>query len=1169
MADKLTDQQRRAVEDRGGNLLVSAAAGSGKTKVLVDRLMGYITDPNDPANIDDFLMITYTKAAAAELRGKIASKLSQKIAQEPDNRHLQRQLQRLYLTKISTVHAFCGDILREYAYRLDIPGDFRVADENECAEIRIAVVQKLLERAYDSSLEDPYFCAFVDSQGLGRDDRQVPDVILKVYDSARCHLQPEQWLDRCLMLVRAEGVTDASETVFGQYLISRFHRWLDLQIQAFRVCIDQAERTPGFEKPAALLQDTWHQLTALRQCQSWDEIHSSREVDFGTLRFGKACTDEDLILQIKAVRDACKKGLAKQTRPFADRSEQILADLQNCADAAQGLIALVRSFGKEYDRVKRSRRILDFGDLEHNTLDLLLGKSRGNLSSVALEIGNRFREIMVDEYQDSNQVQDAIYEALSRKKQNLFMVGDVKQSIYQFRLADPGIFLEKYSAYLPADEAVDGQGRKVVLSHNFRSGGGVLAAANDVFALCMNPEVGGLYYGEDEALHEGIPHIPLGDAEAELLCVDVQQDTYCEEAAVVAERIRRMLDAGECVRDGDRLRPVKPEDIVILLRSPGSSAGHFRRELEKAGIRCTTGGGEDLLQTVEIASLRCLLQTIHNPRLDIPLIGAMASPIFGFTAEDLAQIRSGRRNMSFYDSLCHSDLDKAKQFLQTLHTLRVAARKRSLSGLLQQIMVMTSLEDVYAVMEDGAVKCSNLQTFFQLASDFETTGYSDLGRFLEYLDNMQEKGLITAGEQSVAGAVSIMSIHKSKGLEFPVVILSALGREFNMESQRANVLCHKTMGLGLSVADQQKRIRYPSIAKRAIAAQIAAESISEEMRVLYVAMTRPKDRLIMTYASNRLEKDLAEIVSRMEIDNGQMLIREAVCPGEWVLMTALRRTEAGELFRLGGYPKNRTPGQPMWKIQVVRAEETMAVAQEQEVQPEMDPAQMRRIGESLKSPYLHMAATNMPSKQTATQRKGRIKDQEVAEDAPQEMQISYQWRRPGFVKQQLRGKEYGNAIHSLMQYIRYDRCGNEAQVRKEISRLVDKQYITKDQGDLIPVDAICQFFSTDLGRKMQQCQVEREFKFSLLEDAGNYDPALSGEQILLQGVVDCLLVEEDGVTVLDFKTDYVTEETLAQLVERYRPQVQTYADAVSRIFERPVKASLLYFFHNGMFVKLT
>ncbi len=1167
MAEKLTPQQQQAVTHRGSKLLVSAAAGSGKTKVLVDRLMGYLTDERSPANIDDFLMITYTKAAASELRGKIASKLSERIAMDPENRHLQQQLQRLYLTKISTVHAFCGDILREYAYRLDIAGDFRVADENECRELRTQVVEKILENAYDTAGQEESFCAFVDTQGLGRDDRQLADLVLSVYDSARCHLRPKAWLENCQKLVDPRDMSDAFQCVFGQFLIRQLHSYLDLQIGAMEQCVRLASRADGFEKPAALLSDTVSQLRSLRSYETWDHIYAHREIDYGRLTFPKNCSDPALAENIKTVRESCKKGLSKQLRPFSDPSSVVLQDLSSVSLAIRGLISLVEDFDREYTRVKRGRQVLDFGDLEHKMLDLLLGSSRSGPTAVAGEIGSRFREVMVDEYQDSNAVQDAIYSALTGKRNNLFLVGDVKQSIYQFRLADPGIFLEKYAAFTPADQAQPGQDSKVLLSRNFRSSGGVLAAANDVFRLCMCPEVGGLYYGPEEALYEGIPHIPLGQPETELYCIDVQQNTYPEEAAFTAHRIRQLLDGNHYVREGESLRPIRPEDIAILLRSPGSTGRYYQQALENLGIRCATGGGVDLLQVEEIASLRSILQVIHNPMQDIPLISALASPVFGFTADDLACIRSQNKTCAFYDALRASDHPRARRFVETLLSLRSALRHHSLTGLLQEVFVRTNLEEIYAAMDGGPLRTANLQSFFQLASEFEAGGNRDLGRFLEHLDAMAQKGLISAGEQTSPGCVTIMSIHKSKGLEFPVVFLCGLAKGFNMENQRAKVLCHKELGLGLSAADSQKRITYPTIAKRAIAAKMGLEAVSEEMRVLYVAMTRAKDRLIMTYASDRLEKELSEMVCRLDMGGKDLLIQEALSAGQWILLTALHRTEAAELFALGGKPQETQPGEPVWQIRVVQAPDASGSGLAPQAKAQLPLDTVKLLEENLSFQYPFQAATAAPSKQTATQRKGRQKDQEIQEDTPKH--YDRQWRRPSFLEAPLQGKQYGTATHAALQYISYGACRDEASVRREIQRLVQQQYITNEQGSLVNCCKLATFFSTPLGQKLQSsAQVEREFKFSILEDGESYDPALAGEQVLLQGVVDCALLEEDGITLIDFKTDYVTPETLSQVTDRYRPQVDAYAQALQRIFQKPVKEKLLYFFHLDRFQSL-
>ncbi len=1149
MAETLTAQQQQAVSDRGGKLLVSAAAGSGKTKVLVDRLLSYLLDPYQPANLDDFLIITYTKAAAAELRTKIANKLSEKISTDPENRHLQHQLQRLYLTKISTVHSFCADILREYAYYLDIPSDFRVADETECLELQIRVMDQVLTAAYAKIADNPDFCAFIDTQGLGRDDRQIPEIVLKVYNSAKCHLNPEQWLDNCVAFEDAGEAADVAQTMWGRYLIDDLRSYLDLHIDALNRCALLAANADNMEKPAQVLSETVDQLRLLRNAGTWDAILAHSLIDYGTLRFSAKCTDTALIQQIKAVREACKKGVAKKMRAFSDNSTQILSDNRKIKCAVRGLVSLVKQFDTAYSKLKQSRRMLDFSDLEHKMLDLVLGKSRNGITVAATEIGKRFREVMVDEYQDTNQVQDAIFAALTQRKQNCFMVGDVKQSIYQFRLADPGIFLEKYNAYPSADNAAVGEGRKVVLSSNFRSSGGVIQAVNDVFSICMSEQVGGLVYGEEEQLNEGLEHIPLGCPETELYCIDVEEDTYAEEASFVADHIAGMLDGKHMVRDKNGLRSVKPEDIVILLRSPNSVGGQFQFALEQRGIRCDMGGGADLLSTEEVETLVALLRVICNPLQDIPLVALLGSRLFGFTADDLAVLRQKNKHISMYESLLENPLEKTKQFLDTLNKLRRVSQMSSLSNLLTRIFSQTRIDSIYAALPNGELRVENLQNFMQIVANYERTTGRGLVQFLEYLDAISDRGISASGEQSTSGAVTIMSIHKSKGLEFPVVFLCGLSRAFNRESTRAQVLCDKQLGLGPSCADEIHRVRYPSVAKRAIAAKITAESLSEEMRVLYVAMTRAKDRLIMTYAAPNVENDIQEISVRMAFSDPLLLTVDADCPGVWVLLTALKCSDRD------------------WKIQRVKAPENNAASQDiVEGNAEVSSGMVAEIQRSLHFSYGHIPATQSPSKQTATQLKGRRKDQEIAENTRNEMRSNRSWRKPSFVEQIRQGSAYGNAYHAVMQYISYDHCMTPKDVSDEIHRLVEQQFISQEQADMVDSKKIADFFATDVGQKL--CtggNVLREFKFSVLQDAVDYYPEILDEKILVQGVVDCALIEDDGITVIDFKTDRVTTDTIESVAASYRQQLLTYAHALEKIYKKPIKAAMLYFFSLGQF----
>ena len=1160
MKEQLTPLQRQAVENRGGMLLVSAAAGSGKTKVLVDRLMKYIMDPVSPANIDDFLMITYTKAAAAELRGKIAAKLSEHIAENPGHTHLQRQVQRLHLAKISTVHSYCTDLLRQYAAELDLPADFRVGDENECRQMREQAMNEVLDEAYAARSENPDFQAFVDTQGLGRDDRLVPRIVEAVYSAARCHLDPEGWLDHCAAISDPSGITDAAATTWGGKLVEDLQDYLKMQITAMEACLTRAAEEPTLEKPAQLLRDILVELRFLQEAKTWDEVVTRRDIRYGVLRKPKNVENEELFEQLKAIREACKKGLGDKLTIFCDSSEEVLADLAQTTAPVRGLIGLTRAFGSRYARMKERRRVLDFSDLEHRSLDLLIGRKHALPivpTAAAREEGRRFREVLVDEYQDSNQVQDAIFTALTMEKNNCFMVGDVKQSIYRFRLADPDIFLEKYGQYAPAEEAKEGEGRKIHLSSNFRSGGAVLEATNDVFYRCMSERVGDLRYTDEEALAEGIPHEPLDDEpEVELHVLETGESTYPQEAAYVADRIVELLSGDQKIRGREGLRPIEPEDIAILLRSPGTSGQYYQDALAARGIRSTMGSGQDLLQTGEICVLRSLLQILSNPRQDIPLLAVLTSPLYCFTADDLARIRAQKKHGDFYDALLCDTSAKSESFRKDLARLRSYARQMPLSRLLEEIFCITRMDSIYAAMEAGVERTANLREFYRLALEFEASNQRDLGRFLEYLELLEEKGLAVQ-EVAAGGAVQILSIHKSKGLEYPVVFLSSLSKRFNSEDLRAPVLCDRSLGLGLSAVDRKNRVRYPTIAKRAIAAQSERQSLSEELRVLYVGMTRARDRLIMTYGARKPYDTLASLALRADLSPGELLASEVSCPGQWVLMEAIHRTEAGELFSWAGAKPGKTHlSSHPWRIRTETCPEVTkgGGSAETEQMIAMPAGTKERLVEQLSFRYPHEEATRKASKLTVTQLKGRDKDEEIRENAAVEPPKRV-WRRFGD-RSGRRGADYGVAMHTVMQYVRFDACATAEGLEQEIRRLTQARIIPQELAPRLKRDAILAFFETDIGRALMTEKHIREFKFSILEDAG-----IAGEKILLQGVVDCALVEEDGITVVDFKTDYVTEQTLPEVLMRYRTQLETYSQALERIYETKVKGTYLYFFH--------
>ena len=1173
MAEKLTVQQEAVVKNRGGKLLVSAAAGSGKTKVLVDRLLMYLTDPVKPANLDDFLIITFTKAAASELRGKIAEKLSERIAQDPQNAHLQQQMQRLYLAKISTVHSFCSDILKEFAYKLDINGDFRIAEPDECRRFQDKVLEQVLEQAYSQLHTDQDLQAFMQTQGLARNDALLPGIICQVYESARCHVDPMGWLDWCLDSVCTEDILDASETVWGKYLIADFHRSLAMQIRAMEKALAIAQNTESFEKVVGVLSDDLAQLKDLDRCTTWEEIAKFPAINYQRLIFPRKTPYVSQSETIKFVRNECKGAVSKALELFADDSETVLADLQTAAAASRGLIQLVKAFALEYDRKKRSRHVMDYSDLEHGMLELLLGKHRSGPTAVAKELGRRFREIMVDEYQDTNEVQDTIFSVLSKERNNCFMVGDVKQSIYQFRLADPTIFLEKYNTYSYAEQAGESEPRKIILSKNFRSSDSVIGAVNDVFTRCMSQNVGGLDYGADEMLYAGIEDRPKQhEPEIELYCLQTSAQTYVQEAALVADRIAELLDGTHTVRDKEGFRPITPEDIVILLRSPKSNGGFFIRALQEKGIRCVMEKSADILQTEEVGTLLALLQTIHNPLQDIPLAAVLCSRVFGFTSDDLARLRAPYKKTELYTALRQCQTEKAREFLGLLDDLRQKSRTLTVWELVEYTLAQTGFDSIYGAMADGVQRTANLQAFCAHVSGYCTAGNKDLNSFIEHISNMGDNGLLLESDAKPSGCVSIISIHKSKGLEYPVVVLGCLSREFNDEDAQKPVLCHKELGLGLNCVDTANRVRYPTLAKKAILKRILSDAVSEEMRILYVAMTRAKDRLIMTHAYKFLPGQISKMAAAMDIYEPEYITATANCPGKWVLYTAMHRTEAGELFAMGDKPSATEVSTDPWLIRAIQAAEPNAsesATQLQEGVEAVDREVMEKMRKHLSFRYPYASATQIPSKQTATQLKGRQKDQEAAENTHSKLTLRNSFRVPSFVQTQTDGVFYGNAIHSAMQHIEFVKCLTLDDVNGEISRLVEEGYITREQGNAVNCSHILRFFQSELGQKIIYAKtVYREFKFSILDDAGVYYTDAGEEKILLQGVVDCILVEDDGIVVLDFKSDALTSASVSDTARKYTMQVTAYARAIAKIFQQKVKRACLYFFRCDEFVDL-
>ena len=1133
MADILTPEQRAAVENRGRSLLVSAAAGSGKTRVLVERLFSYVE--NEVANLDEFLIITYTRAAAAELRGKIASALSERLQNDPTNTHLQRQMLRVYRADIKTVDAFCTALLRENCHLLDedaqhraLRPDFHVLDEQDAAALRQRVLTRTLDKFYEGIEPGDGGTLLADTLGAGRDDRTLAALVGELYDKVQAQPYPEQWLKA--QETRWEDVPERiDETVYGTLLLSQarskaLHFANLYERGAGEMAGDAAldkSYAPDFCSVAAALY-----AFAKATERGWDEARAA-QVAYPRLTAARKVEDAALKDRMKRLWDNGKASMGKLGALFTASAAEAADDLRAMASAMAALLRLTAEFARAYQAEKRRRNAADFSDQEHLAIRLLVAED-GTPTELARTVAERYREIMVDEYQDANEVQNCIFEAISRD--NLFTVGDVKQSIYRFRLADPTIFLDHYNTYPNAAEAAEGERAKLILSRNFRSRGEVLDATNFVFSNILSVEMGELDYGPDEMLYAGASYPAHGNAAAEFHLLDLPRQTGEErvraveaEADFVAKYIRELLQSGFPVTDGGELRPAREEDVVILMRSP----------------------------------------------------------LFGFTADELALLRANAREGDFYDALLSSEDERAARFLATLRDLRDAAQTMTVRRLLSHIYDTCNVLGVFGAMGDGAERKENLLAFAQLAERFEESGYRGLFAFVSHVRDLQEGGGFAAPRSAQsADGVRVMSIHASKGLEFPIVVLADLAKGFNNMDFTGSVLVHPKYGLGPECVDTARRIRYPTAARQAVERTLRRETKAEELRLLYVAMTRAKEKLIMVHTQANAAKRVADLLSTASCPALPEAVDEGKCLGDWVLLPLLCRAEAEPLRALAGFdaPQIVASDDAPWRV-FVHTAATDAEKPEENAAPETveNAPELPLDTAALTWRYPHAAATELSAKLTATQLKGREVDAEIAENAEPSAETKLPPRlrslaRPRCLSEgaKLTGAERGTAIHLVMEHLDFGCDGTAEAVRAQIDALRVKRLLTPEQAEAADAGLIARFLQSDIAARIRASdQVEREYRFSILRSAKEYDArADAADQVLLQGVVDCFFVEDGQLVVLDFKTDHITPAQTAERAVFYAPQLDAYAAALERIMGMRVREKLLYFFETGACVRV-
>ena len=1055
-------------------------------------------------------------------------------------------------------------------------------DEGEAELLRQRVLPRVLESFYTSMT--PGQTQLADCFGFGRDDRGLEELVLELHSKVQSHAYPHRWLEEQRQSW-ASLPEDGGETEFGKALLTRLARkarhWADLLTKAGEeLRSDNAlERAygPAFASGTA-------QLEALAEAAEtgWDAA-AGRLPDFPRLSPARKCEDPALKEKMQTLWNRCKKESAAFCAILETTGAETGEDLRRSAPAMEALLALCVDFSAAYQQEKLRRNVTDFSDQEHYAVRLLLGED-GRPTPLAVVMSERYLEVMVDEYQDTNQVQNCIFDALARGGRSLFTVGDVKQSIYRFRLADPTIFLEQYRRYPDAAEAEEGEPRRILLSQNFRSRKEVLDAANFVFSAIMSREMGEVEYGEAERLYFGAAYLPpREDCLTEFhLLLPPQDDGEAEkvpaallEARMAADRIASLLSEGFPVTDEDsgELRPCRAEDIVILMRSPGPRLRHYARALTERGIPCATQENEDFFSAMEVAVMCSLLEILDNPRQDVPLIAVLRSPLAGFSPDRLALIRGRHPEGDFYEALAAFGEEDCEEFLTRLADLRSLARDMSVHRLIWRIYNQWNVLGVFGAMSGGGRRRENLVALYEHAKSFESAGYKGLFAFVTHLRRLLESGEqpVTASGAS-SGGVQIMSIHKSKGLEFPIVLLTDLGKRFNRADLQTPVLVHPRLGLGPLYIDLDRRIRYPTIAREAVSGLVSRESRSEEMRVLYVGMTRAKEKLILTAsmpAAGRRMKELGALsalpVPAETVDGGRSM-------AEWILLPLLRRWEAAPLRDLAGQEAEdfSLTEDALWQVFLHKDTPGICLPAGTEAggNSAADAPALPVNREALDFVYPYAAACTAPTKITATQLKGREKDREIVQETIQPY-VRRDFSAPRFLsgRRPLTGAERGTATHLVMQHLPLK---EDTDVGAVVEDLAARRFLTREQAEAVDQAAVRRFLASPLASELQKAdRVEREFRFSLLMPGEKYFPELDGgEEVLLQGVVDLFAVRDGGVTVVDFKTDYVTEDTLPEKIAHYRPQLEAYSAALERILELPVKHRILYFFCAGQAVEV-
>lgn len=1261
-----TTEQQQVIDLRNRNILVSAAAGSGKTAVLVERIVKIITDKNHPVDIDHLLIVTFTNAAAAEMRERIGNAIEKALDEQPGNEHLLRQLTLIHNAQITTIDSFCLYVVRNHFHEIDLEPNFRIGDEGELKLLREDVLGRVLEQNYEEPSEA--FSDFVEGYASGRTDVALNEMILQLYEFSRSYPWPEKWLDSFVGAYRIETREELDRAEWLAPLTENICFVLKDCEQLLKQALAITQQDDGPDMYEKAVQSDLEKYEGLSRLTSFCELSGAlSDIKYDRLASSRGFEgDPDKLELVKSLREQAKdvvKKLCKQY--FFCSPEMMIEQLERTEPMLEEVVRLTKQFADEFAAAKRRKNLVDFHDVEHFALQILVDEETEKAKKTAEEFRDTFEEIMIDEYQDSNEVQETLLRSISREERgenNIFMVGDVKQSIYRFRLARPELFMKKYDSYSLEESTT----QRIDLHKNFRSREEVLTCTNDIFYKIMARSLGNVEYDAEAALYPGasypvsadfIPEILLADSNDELLEDTELTDKKTLEAKIVAEEIKHLMKTQQVTdKAAGTLRAAHYSDIVILLRSLSGWADSLVEVLNGNGIPAHTVSSTGYFSTVEVQTVLSMLRLLDNPRQDIPMAAVLRSPMAGLTDEELAVLRLEDGSVPFHEAVLElaeglyeedgqkeisdSEADRKQgrnadektenhieitahrkllKFYKKYKQLRQLVPDTPIHELIEIILRETGYGHYVAAMPAGNRRTANLNMLLEKAAAYEKTSYKGLFHFVRYIDELQKYD-VDFGEADMVGenedVVRIMSIHKSKGLEFPIVIVSGMGKNFNKQDTRSKMVLHPELGIGLDYMDGKLRIKSPTIAKKAIAKQIDLENLGEELRVLYVALTRAKEKLILTGtlkdAPEKLEffrQQAALYAHSSDTTAIPYLTRESAAGYlDWILPAVLsygdkypvRIVEAAELVldevenqleqnenlteriveieaadtQLVGQLKQRFSQRYPYQTDILRKNKySVSELKHRAMREKFEAEQEETIPAFLEEPVT-------PTIPLFIQRQGIVgqEAQNKAQDAGQEAESKAEQKIESNTAN--RGALRGTAVHRVMEC--YD-FTSEKSVQEQMDAMEKEEKITADMRTLVKERIVADFVSSETGKRMALAQrmgalyrekpfvmgftdeqldefgfaenTEQAEKVKSMGRVGNIgETEYTGKELtLIQGIIDVFWIEKDGIVLLDYKTDRV--DTEKELSERYAAQLKLYEEALNRVYENEKDAA--------------